>query len=160
MQIDEDLAASSNESAASCPDLTGHAVCDLIASSLPVFLLRLHAYAKAVRLKLKPKHASGVPRVIPAPQILKPIIDLLQYHVFLNRIRGELMRAVSRLRAAGVPVDLCLEPVGETGSVVLNALFEGRERIGGDAILKIDRRYVFQSPDWFGTKIHDRNDFL
>ncbi|OCB84517.1 hypothetical protein A7U60_g8503 [Sanghuangporus baumii] len=148
--IDEDLVAPSNRSAGSSSDLAGHALCDLIASSLPIFLLRQHAHAKAVRLKLLPKQTQFAPRPTQQPQVLQPIIELLQYHVFLNRILGELTRAVTRLRAVGVPVDLRSEDVAETGKLVLDALLEGRERIGGEAVLKIGGRhtirFTFTSP--------------
>ncbi|KAL5488212.1 hypothetical protein ACEPAI_6320 [Sanghuangporus weigelae] len=148
--IDEDLVAPSNRSAGSSSDLAGHALCDLIASSLPIFLLRQHAHAKVIRLKLLPKQTQFTPRPTQQPQVLQPIIELLQYHVFLNRVRGELMRAVTRLRAVGVPVDLRFEDVAETGKLVLDALLEGKERIGGEAVLKIGGRhtirFTFTSP--------------
>lgn len=40
-------------------------------------------------------------------------------------------------------VDLRFEGIGETGKVVLDALLEeGREKIGGEAVLRIDERFV------------------
>ena len=107
-----------------------------------MLLLRQHAHVKTVRLKLLPKQASTVPRPVHQPQILQPIIDLLQYDLFLRRVRGELLRAVSKLRDAGVPVDLRFEEVSETGVHVLDALLEGKEKIGGEAVLRIDGRCV------------------
>ncbi|EJD00991.1 uncharacterized protein FOMMEDRAFT_125556 [Fomitiporia mediterranea MF3/22] len=148
--LDEGLIASSNSSAGSSSDLTGQALCDLIASSLPVFLLRQHAHQKAVRLKLLPKQMNGAPSFIQQPRILQPIIDIIQYHVFLKRVRGELSRAASRLRNVGITVDLRFEGVGETGKVVLDALLDGKENIGGEAVLRIDgrhtSRFTFASP--------------
>lgn len=63
--------------------------------------------------------------------------------MFLGRVRGELLRAAARLRTAGVRVELRFEGVGETGKVVLDTLLEeGREKIGGEAVLRIDERSV------------------
>ena len=53
------------------------------------------------------------------------------------------MRVVSRLRAVGVSVDFRFEDEVETGKVVLDALLEGKDRIGGEAVLKIGGRYDF-----------------
>lgn len=53
------------------------------------------------------------------------------------------MRAAARLRTAGVRVDLRFEGVGETGKVALDTLLEeGREKIGGEAVLRIYERFV------------------
>ncbi|KAI5124903.1 hypothetical protein M0805_007331 [Coniferiporia weirii] len=139
--IDKDLIASSNRSTISSNDFAGRALCDLIASTLLVLLLRQHAHAKSTRLGLVPSHV---------PQILQPIIDLLQYHVFLRRVRDELERSLKRLCAAGVTVNLRFEGVGETGATVVDALAEGREKVGGEASLRIDARhtirFTFASP--------------
>ncbi|THH08655.1 hypothetical protein EW145_g2561 [Phellinidium pouzarii] len=153
--IDESLITSSNTTGSSS-DTAGYALCDLIASALPVFLLRQHAHAKSVRLGIVPSRGSTNATQYTSlaqfrtqmPQILTPIIDLLQYNVFLTRVRDELSRAVKKLRTAGVRVVLRFEGVGETGKVVVDELTEGKEKVCGEAMLRIDEsiRFTFASP--------------
>lgn len=138
-QIDEDLIASSNSSAGSSSDTSGAALCDLIAHSLPVLLLRQHSHAKAIRLGLNTASHSASPRST-APRILQPIIDLLQYYVFLVRVRGELENTIGKLHSVDVKANMRFEGVGETGKEIVNMLSEGKGRVSGEALLRIDDR--------------------
>ena len=128
----------SNASAGSSSDISGNALCDLIASTLPLLLLRQHTCLKSLRLGT----LSRVTRPIP-PRILQPIIDLLQYQVFLQRVRKELVDATSRLNIAGVRAKLRFEGVCETGQMIVESLKEGKEKLNGEATLGIDERYFF-----------------
>ena len=67
---------------------------------------------------------------------------------------------MSRLRAVGVSVDFRFEDVVETGKVVLDALLEGKERIGGEAVLKIGGRYDFSAQILGPKLIHFSIDIL
>ena len=128
----------SNASVGSSSDISGNALCDLIASTLPLLLLRQHTYLKSLRLG----PLSRATRPIP-PRILQPIIDLLQYQVFLQRVRKELVDATSRLNIAGVRAKLRFEGVCETGQMIVESLKEGKEKLNGEATLGIDERYFF-----------------
>lgn len=94
----------------------------------------------------------GVLRTAPGPPpILQPIIDLLQYSVFCERVEEELGKAVKALRKAGVEGELRFSGVGEDGSTLVSLLNDdGPQRVGGEAVLRIDgRHYVrltFLSP--------------
>lgn len=75
--------------------------------------------------------------------MLQPIIDLIQYQAFLARIKVELNRAVERLRKASVEAEVQFRGIGESGSAIVNGLVQGKERVGGEAILRIDVRYEY-----------------
>lgn len=81
-----------------------------------------------------------------APPVLQPIIDLLQYQVFCDRIRSEINKMVVALTIAGIPSTFRFEAVGETGRQLVR-LFElnGSKAIGGEAVLRIDNRYANSS---------------
>lgn len=70
--------------------------------------------------------------------MLQPIIDLLQYQVFLDRIRGELTHAVDKLREVKVDVDLRFW--GSSDSVNVDRFLKGKEFIGGEALLRLNNR--------------------
>jgi mediator of RNA polymerase II transcription subunit 17 len=75
---------------------------------------------------------------------LQPIIDLLQYQVFCDRIKVELDKMVSALLKAGIPSLLRFDVVGESGHQLVEhfAAKETARRIGGEALLRIDVRQV------------------
>lgn len=112
-------------------------MCDLIYNSLHVLLLCRHDRAKQQRL-----NNTGALRYGPIddlPFMLQPIIDLLQYQVFCRRIRVEIHKIVYALSTAGISSSISIDPVGETGYELINALSQsGSQIIGGVALLRID----------------------
>ena len=72
--------------------------------------------------------------------MLQPIIDLLQYQVFLDRVRGELVHAVEKLREVKVGADLRLW--GSSNSVNVDQFLAGKEAIGGEAMLRLNEKQV------------------
>lgn len=120
------------------------ATCNLIYFALQGLLLSLHASQKSQRLSSANTH---LPSVFPnkAP-LLQPIIDLLQYQVFCDRIRVELDKMVSALLKAGVPSSLRFDAVGESGHQLVEhfAANETARRIGGEALLRIDVRQTLR----------------
>ncbi|TFY81867.1 hypothetical protein EWM64_g2141 [Hericium alpestre] len=123
-------------------DAVGQATCNLIYSLLHILLLRSHSYAKMQRLAgAGIRKADGLPNR--APLILQTVIDLLQYHMFCKRIKREMQKIVTGLRTAGVPTKFRFNAVGETGEELVRLLGEGGEgRVGGEAIIRVDNRYV------------------
>jgi len=76
--------------------------------------------------------------------ILQPIIDLLQYQVFLDRIRNEVTQVVYALQIAGIPTSLIMNIVGETGKELIKLLdTKSNLKIGGEIVLRIFSRYVW-----------------
>ncbi|KAG6902224.1 hypothetical protein C0995_002856 [Termitomyces sp. Mi166 len=76
------------------------------------------------------------------PPILQPVIDLLQYQVFCERIKSEIDQMVAALSVAGIKSSLRFNPVGETGRQLVQLIENGGNVIGGEAVLRIDDRYV------------------
>ena len=118
-------------------------MCDLIYSSLHALLLRRHGY-----LKLRRLGGSGVSTACIgetyAPPLLQPVIDLLQYRVFCERVKLEFDKAVKALSTVGILSTLRFNPVGETGYQLIQSFGEDNAKvIGGDAVLRIENRYVF-----------------
>lgn len=75
------------------------------------------------------------------PPLLQPIIDVLQYHEFWERVREEIGRVVAALRLAGVPARVHYDPVADSGEALVKSLQnEKLEPIGGEALLRIDDR--------------------
>ncbi|KIK48933.1 hypothetical protein CY34DRAFT_518618 [Suillus luteus UH-Slu-Lm8-n1] len=127
------------------------ATCNLIYFALQGLLLSLHASHKSQRLSSA--NTRHPPLALPnkAP-LLQPIIDLLQYQVFCDRIKVELDKMVSALLKAGIPSSLRFDAVGESGHQLVEhfAANETARRIGGEALLRIDvresLRLTFLSP--------------
>ncbi|KAG1732327.1 hypothetical protein EDD22DRAFT_982535 [Suillus occidentalis] len=115
------------------------ATCNLIYFALQGLLLSLHAWHKSQRLSsANTRHPpSALPNKAP---LLQPIIDLLQYQVFCDRITVELDKMVSALLKAGIPSSLRFDAVGESGHQLVEhfAANETARRIGGEALLRID----------------------
>ena len=82
------------------------------------------------------------PALQPSPRVLQPVVDLLQYHVFCNRVHAEVYKVVHGLRAAGIPVKCRVNRVGENGEQLIRMLTstEGPQRVGGETLLRIDNR--------------------
>jgi mediator of RNA polymerase II transcription subunit 17 len=117
--------------------------CDLIYWALHALLLRLHGHLKRKRLGTTGlvRAQSTIPS--PPPPILQPIIDFLQYEVFCDRVKLELERAVQGLRKAGVSANLRFQTIGENGQQLVALLNDPRRKnVTGEAVLRIDRRYV------------------
>ncbi|KAF9457004.1 subunit 17 of mediator complex-domain-containing protein, partial [Collybia nuda] len=134
------------------PDLEmGKEKCDLIYFSLYALLLRRHWYMKLRRLGSTGTNRLILPETAQIPPILRPIIDLLQYQVFCERIKYEMDKMVTALLKVGVPAKLRFHPVGETGRELIQIFNEdGSNVVGGEAVLTIDDRHVvrltFSSP--------------
>lgn len=78
-----------------------------------------------------------------APPILQPIIAILQYREFWERVRDEIDRIVAALLLAGVSTKVHYDPVADSGeTLVASLLSEKASSIGGDALLRIDDRYA------------------
>ncbi|KAL1680058.1 subunit 17 of mediator complex-domain-containing protein [Schizophyllum commune] len=155
--------------------------CDLIYAALQALLLRQHAINKKRRLSppgalstdpSNPAASStstsstqpflpsgsflpgtGTPYLQHAPPILQPIIDLIQYAVFCDRIRGEMDRMARAVRAVGIPCGLRFDRVGELGVELTRMLGEEQvinRPVGGEGVLVVDDRhsirFTFHSP--------------
>ncbi|KAH9844297.1 subunit 17 of mediator complex-domain-containing protein [Rhodofomes roseus] len=130
----------------------GAATCDLIAAALRVLLLRAHHYLRYERIKRTgsfrmPAQAA----ILQTPPILQPIIDLLQYEVFCNRVRSEFERIVGALRCAGVPAKIHFEVMAGSGEEFVKLVTDNKPKpAGGEARLRIDNRqtlrFTFVSP--------------
>ncbi|TFK55925.1 hypothetical protein OE88DRAFT_1716574 [Heliocybe sulcata] len=130
------------------PDL-GDAKCDLIFAALHLLLLRIHTHFKTQRLRNDPALSQNPPP--PAPAILQPVLEALQYEVFCSRVNVEVEKMTGALRAAGVPSTMRLNSVGETGQALVE-LFNDRNggRLSGDIVVRIGTRdtlrLTFTSP--------------
>lgn len=118
------------------------ATCDLIFSALHILLLRAHAHVKSQRLGHAGILRPPVSQVVLPPPILQPIVDLLQYRAFCERVHAEIHRLVDGLQAAGVPVRSRINRVGENGAqlVALLTRTDHQQRVGGETLLRIDNR--------------------
>lgn len=118
------------------------AVCDLIFSSLHVLLLRAHAYVKTRRIGRSGVIRPGPTPTITSPPLLQPIVDLLQYRVFCDRVHVEIGKIAQGLSTAGVPVKLPENRVGESGERLVGMLtiVDTQQTIGGETFLRIDNR--------------------
>ncbi|KAF9821151.1 hypothetical protein IEO21_00759 [Rhodonia placenta] len=130
------------------------AKCDLIFAALHVLLLRSHSLLKAERLKrtaVTRMQGMPAPPPPPPPPMLQPVIDILQYQVFCERIHTEVSTVVDALGQAGVPTQLRFEAVGGSGEEFIQQLRESKPKpIGGEALIRIDNRhslrFTFLSP--------------
>jgi len=104
----------------------GENVCELIYYVLHVLLLRKHT-------------ATAEKKTLVKGAVLQPVIDILQYQVFCERIELELRKAVDALKAANIPSTLSFIAVGESGERLVTLLSEQGERsVGGEAVVRID----------------------
>ncbi|KAH9482703.1 Mediator of RNA polymerase II transcription subunit 17 [Psilocybe cubensis] len=119
----------------------GGNMCELIYHVLRVLLLRRHA----VKNSSKGKEANG-----PAAShsLLQPIIDMLQYQVFCERVELELRKAVQALNIAGIPSSLSFTAIGESGKILVSLLSEeskNKKEVGGEAVIRMDNWHTL----WF-----------
>lgn len=116
------------------------AQCDLIYSLLHALLLGFHSYRKKRYLSGLSTRPSDIVNY-PPPQMLQPIVDLLQYQLFCERIHTEMSHVVSGLRKAGITTSFHFDPVGENGEDLVRSLSErGSCQVGGQALIRIDNR--------------------
>lgn len=121
------------------------ATCDLIYAMLQALLLTIHAGDKSKRVSPSgSERPPGIVNIQPPSELLQPVIDLLQYQQFCAKIKAELDKMVSALAHAGVLCTLRFHPVGETGQSLQRRLTgeNALKRIGGEALLRIDERYL------------------
>ncbi|KAI0750794.1 subunit 17 of mediator complex-domain-containing protein [Daedaleopsis nitida] len=116
--------------------------CNLVYSLLHLLLSRAHRISKSSRLT----RASIAPvPTVPSPPILQPVIDILQYREFWERVRDEIDRMVAALRHAGVPTKVHYDPLADGGhNLVASLLTDKAKPIGGDALLRIDDRHTLR----------------
>jgi mediator of RNA polymerase II transcription subunit 17 len=118
-------------------------ICDLIYSVLHALLLRMHDQLKASRLGSVGVIRNPLLAKKPVSPMLQPIIDLLQYQVFCERVRLELDRMNHALSVAGIPSVFRFDPIGEVGKDLVKLFDEGSTaQVSGEAILRIDDRSV------------------
>ncbi|KDR83691.1 hypothetical protein GALMADRAFT_55752 [Galerina marginata CBS 339.88] len=132
--------ASVNMQASQSDGTGGENMCELIYHVLHVFLLRRHG------LPLQDKGGvANKPSEFPLT-LLQPIIDLLQYRVFCERVELELRKAVNALTAVGIPSTLSFTAVGEPGQLLVSLLSEhGKKAVGGQAVIRVDNWHTL----WF-----------
>ncbi|KAI9001021.1 subunit 17 of mediator complex-domain-containing protein [Trametes punicea] len=121
-------------------------LCDFVYFSLHILVLRAHSASKAQRLSKTSIARSGtvLPPPPPAP-LLQPIIEILQYREFWERVRDEVDRVVSALRLAGVSARVHYNPVADSGEALLVALqSEKSDSVGGEVLLRIDERHTLR----------------
>ncbi|RPD67175.1 hypothetical protein L226DRAFT_499129 [Lentinus tigrinus ALCF2SS1-7] len=116
--------------------------CDLVYSLLHVLLSRAHRVLKSSRLSRA--SIAPVPAAQPPP-ILQPIIDILQYREFWERVREEIDRVVAALRLAGVSTKVHYDPVADGGETLVASLLSDKSSpVSGDALLRIDDRHTLR----------------
>ncbi|HEV7738671.1 MAG TPA: hypothetical protein VGO47_15020, partial [Chlamydiales bacterium] len=114
------------------PTNKDNAICDLIHTSLVVLLLRAHRFTRHQRLTL-PSVNSGAKQRMFSPQLLLPVVNTLQYKLFCERVKIELLAVGQTLTQAGIPNKIRFKGVGEAGIQLVDLLRgEERVRIGGD----------------------------
>lgn len=75
--------------------------------------------------------------------ILQPIIDIVQYHVFCDKVKQVLIDTAAGLSKVGVDSSLRFDIIGESGQGILRLLAEDSgAHVGGEAVLRIDDRQV------------------
>lgn len=109
-------------------------------------MVRGHGYAKAKRLggsEVSRANPSKLPDPVQQPRILQKITDFTQYHVFCRHLKEELDKTMKTLSEVGIKTLLRFNPAGEPSHQIIKLLTEDRDkRLGGDASLYIDERYV------------------
>lgn len=119
----------------------GENMCELIYHVLRVLLLRRHSVINP----LNPSKGKDLNKPIaPLSPLLQPVIDILQYRVFCERVELELRRAVHALNAAGIPSSLSFTGIGESGKLLVSLLSErnnNKKEVGGEAVIRMDNWY-------------------
>ena len=120
--------------------------CNLIIAVLRVLLVRGHGYEKEKRLggsETLRVNLQKSPAATRQPHILQKITDFTQYHVFCRRLKEDLDKTVKTLSEVGIKTLLRFNPAGESSHQIVKLLTENSDRrLGGDASLYMDERYV------------------
>ncbi|KAI0921137.1 hypothetical protein AcV7_003415 [Taiwanofungus camphoratus] len=137
--LTQDLPSTSSEAAK----------CDLIFAALHVLLLRAHTFLKIERLgqsgASRAARQSNFPISSSSLPLLQPVIDMLQYQVFCERVHAEVDRIVQGLRQAGVPTKLQFQAAGGNGRDFIKDLQDQRVRpVGGEALIRLDNRHTLR----------------
>lgn len=118
--------------------------CDLIFSALHLLLLRAHSLLKSRRLG-----RVGVARIpvlepeMLSPPILQPVIDMLQYEAFCDRVTHEIDKVVQGLFRSGVPTKVHFRGIGDSGSQLVSMLQKDEQiKVGGECLVRIEHRYI------------------
>ncbi|KZT74377.1 hypothetical protein DAEQUDRAFT_761241 [Daedalea quercina L-15889] len=122
------------------------ATCNFVAAAFRVLLLRVHSYLRSERIKRTGSiRTPSQPFIALPPPVLQPVIDLLQYEVFCDRVRAEFDRIVSALRQAGVPAKMHFEAMAGSGEEFLRLITDNRPKpVGGEARIRIDNRHTLR----------------
>ena len=116
---------------------SGENICELIYHVLRVFLLRRHSIVNAEK---------GTERRLPGKDsftILQPVVDILQYRGFCERVEIELKKVISALVTSGIPSTLSFTAVGEPGHHIVSLLSDlTKKSVGGEAVIRIDNWYA------------------
>lgn len=118
-------------------------LCDLIHSSLILLLLRRHSFVKQQRFSeatLLSTLTSASVRP-PPPPVLQPVVDLVQYEAFCDRVAHALHTVCAALWAAGVHARMRMTRVGERGADLVGLFdVQSPNAIGGKAVLVVAHR--------------------
>jgi mediator of RNA polymerase II transcription subunit 17 len=117
--------------------------CDLIHASLQLLLVRAHARQKTRRWAASGSSGPQSTRAAPPP-VLRPLLDIIQYETFCERVWTEVNQAARVLSSAAIHARARFSGLGDSSSSVLHMLsdVEDAGRIGGEAILRINHRYA------------------
>ncbi|GJJ07541.1 hypothetical protein Clacol_001743 [Clathrus columnatus] len=139
--VDQEIFSQLIKEAATLPTASAHVSERLIAVDVAQNLeLRFELHVRHTRLSLSQEQHNRS-RPAQTPQLLLPVVNILQYKVFCQRIEKELRVMARMLTQAGVPNKIHFNPVGETGLQLVELLgAEERSRIGGDATLRVNKR--------------------
>lgn len=117
--------------------------CDLIYATLQLLLVRAHARQKTRRWAASGSSGQQSTRAA-TPLILRPLLDIIQYEAFCQRVQTEVNSVARILSSAAIHTRVRLSGLGENSLSVLRMLsdVEDAGRIGGEVILRIDHRYA------------------
>lgn len=117
--------------------------CDLVFSTLHLLLLRTHSFVKSRRLgRAGVVRASLLEPEQSPPLILQPVIDMLQYEAFCDRVTHEIDKVVQGLYRSGVPTKVHFRGIGDSGSQLVSLLQKDEQiKVGGECLVRIEQRY-------------------
>ncbi|KAG9017957.1 hypothetical protein FRB90_012843 [Tulasnella sp. 427] len=170
-ELVDDLSEVPQEASEQDEDLArrNSSIANLIRHTLVILLIRSHRVAARARAQrsrtVLPSQnllQQQLPTSLRQEPILGPIISILQYDSFVNRLKNILENIQRSLRAASVACDLNFNPVGDDiGEVLANsALFSGTETSDpASGILSLsDVRPTLETS--LSALMHDRENFL
>lgn len=120
--------------------------CNLVYAVLHILLLRAHSHVKTQRLgRIGIARPPPTPLDLRMPPILHPIVDMLQYQVFCDRVHSVASTFSRSLQITGVPTRLYFSAVGQSGEEIVALLQELQYiRIGGECRMRIDDRHTIR----------------